>query len=180
MNYKDLGFTTNKQTKAVFFGQDNQINVLQYLPIDEKIDLIEIALQKSEEDGIYNEMKLDMYFHLNLIYCYSDIVFDAEDRADESKLYDELLTNDVVDRIVEAIPDSEYDFLMDYLTTMKEANMAYKNSAAAVLQSVVRDLPKNAAAAAQIVNSFDPDKYSEVVAFAEQANANRPISVVKD
>ena len=44
------------------------IEVLKYLPIEDKYDLIMITLQKAEEDGIYNDIKLDMYFHLNLVY----------------------------------------------------------------------------------------------------------------
>ena len=58
-----------------FDFKGNEIEVLQYLPAADKYDFIMLTLQKSEEDGIYNENKLDMYFHLHLIYMYTNISF---------------------------------------------------------------------------------------------------------
>ena len=50
-------------TSVDTFDFNNQtIEVLKYLPIEDKYDLIMITLQKAEEDGIYNDIKLDMYF----------------------------------------------------------------------------------------------------------------------
>jgi len=51
----------------------------------------------------------------------------------------------------------------------------YKNSAAGVLKHIVTDLPKNAAAAKEIVDSFDPSQYQAVVDFATAANGGRNI-----
>ena len=58
---------------------------------------------------------------------------------------------------------------------MQEANENYRHSAAALLQTFIQDMPKNAAAAAEIVNNFDKEKYKNVVDFAKSANGNRPI-----
>ena len=52
-----------------------KIEVQQYLPIEDKIDLVQIALQMSEEDGIYNEALLDMYFNLYIVFLYTNISF---------------------------------------------------------------------------------------------------------
>ena len=63
-------------TSVDTFDFNNQtIEVLKYLPIEDKYDLIMITLQKAEEDGIYNDIKLDMYFHLNLVYMYTNLSF---------------------------------------------------------------------------------------------------------
>ena len=51
----------------------------------------------------------------------------------------------------------------------------YKNTAGAVIQSFINDLPKNAEIASNIVDSFDKDKYKEVIEFAKYANAGRNI-----
>ena len=53
MKYTDLGLKIDKSTSKVKVG-DKDVEVLNYLPMEDKIDLIQIALQKSEEDGIYN------------------------------------------------------------------------------------------------------------------------------
>lgn len=174
MQYKDFNFKVNKEVNVVRIN-DKEIQVLQYLPINDKIDLIQVALQKSEENGVYNEMKLEAYFNLNLIYLYTNLEFDEEDREDELELYDELETNDVFTTVIGALPDEEYDMLINFLQLTKANREEYKISAAALLQSVIQDLPKNAAAAKDIVDNFDPNKYSEVVNFAKNANVGRPI-----
>jgi len=40
-----------------------------------------------------------------------------------------------------------------------------------VLQTIVQDLPKNAAAAAEIVNSWTPEQFDQVKRLAQMANA---------
>ena len=180
MEYQSLKFKDNYLTDTESFkyrnlaGEDYQIEVKKYLPASDKVDLIQIALQKAEEDGIYNDIKLDVYFHLNIIYLYTNIEFSAEDREDEMKLYDILQTNDIIDQVV-AIMGDEYGVLKDYLDIAKADNLTYKNTAAAVLTRIVQDLPKNAATAKEIIDSFDPNKYQEVVNFATAANGGRNI-----
>ena len=53
--------------------------------------------------------------------------------------------------------------------------MNYRTTAGAVIQSLINDLPKNAEAAAKIVDSFNPEKYEQVMQFAEAANGGRPL-----
>ena len=178
MQYKDLKLKTKEDT-VIARVNNIDIEVLQYLPILDKIDLIQIALQKSEENGIYNEMKLDMYFHLYIIYMYTNLEFSDEDRLDEATLYDELNSNDIIIGVLGALDDNEYNTLLDYLTKMKFANVTYRHSAAAVIQTIIQDLPKNMSAAAEIMESFDAEKYKEVASFAEAANAGRPISTIQ-
>jgi hypothetical protein len=96
---------------------------------------------------------------LNIIYLYTDIDFSAEDREDEMKLYDILEHNDIIDQVIAAIGEDEYTTLEDYLFEMKSNYLTYKNTAAAVLNKIIQDLPKNAAAAKEIMDSFDPEKY---------------------
>lgn len=177
MNYKDLGLRLNTDTYFIDV-QGNRINIKKYLPINDKKDLIEITLQKAEQtDGTYNEILIDMYFNLYLVYLYSDIVFSDEDREDEMRLYDELESSGLLERIVDKIPDSEYNILIKYLEDMEKSSLSYKHSAAAMVQKLIVDLPKNAEAAAKIVQDFDPEKYKEVVSFAQHANNNRPIPI---
>ena len=172
MQYKDLNLKTNQETKKVS-GLD--IQVLQYLPIQDKIDLIDIALQKAERDGVYNEMRLEMYFNLYIVYLYTDIVFDEEDRADEFTLYNELESNNVISKVIATIPEEEYDNLFDTLQIVKKNNTKYKNSVASVLNSFIKDLPKNAESAMNIMQNFNPNDYQEIQNFAKKANADRPI-----
>lgn len=173
IQFNQLNFTNIKSTVINF--QQKEIQVKQYLPILDKIDLVQIALQKAQEDGIYNDMKLEVFFHMNIIYLYTNIEFNEKDREDEFVLYDKFESSGLLDEIVAAI-GGEYDTLYDYVTIMKKEKLDYSNTAAAVLRSIIQDLPKNAAAAAEIVNSFDPSQYQAVVDFATAANGGRNIN----
>lgn len=175
MKYSDLNLKTKTETSIVKIDDNTEIEVLQYLPIEDKIDLIQIALQKSLENGIYNEIKLDMYFNLYIVYMYSNLEFTDEEKEDEFKLYNELQSNDIIVHVIAGMEDGEYDCLLDYLKSMQESNEIYRTSAAALLQTFIQDMPKNAAAAANIVENFDENKYKRVIDFAKSANGNRPI-----
>lgn len=177
MNFKDLNLKKDYLTNtSILKINEQQIEVKQYLPIADKNDLIEIALQKAEEDGLYNEILLDVYFHLNIIYLYTDIEFSEEDREDEMQLYDLLETNGIITEVLAHMGEGEYQNLRELLITMRDLHMKYSNSAAAVLQRIITDLPKNAAAAQQIVNNFNPEQYQAVVDFATAANGGRNIN----
>jgi len=176
MNYKDLNLSIKDKTNQVVVNDDVTIEIKQYLPIEDKIDLVQIALQKALEGNIYNEMKLDMYFNLYLVYMYSNIEFSEEDRVDEFKLYDELESNDIIAHVIAGMEESEYNYLFKMISILKLTDQKYRNSAAAMVQSVIQDLPGNAAAAVEIMDKFDPNKYKEIETFVEAANAGRPIS----
>lgn len=167
--------TTLKEYKEIKLDSLN-IKVLQYLPISDKIDIIQIALQKSEQNGIYNELLLDMYFHLHIVFCYTDLEFSEEDLNDLMSLYDRLESHGFIDQVIDAMNDDEYNILVKYLDIMKNENLKYKNTAAAVLSRIIQDLPKNAEAAKEIMDQFDPEKYQEVINFAAAANGGRNIN----
>jgi len=96
------------------------------------------------------------------------------------ELYDILDRNDIIDQVIAAIGEDEYNDLRSKLDEMKIESLTYKNTAAAVLSRIIQDLPKNAAAAKEIVDSFDPSKYQEVVDFATAANGGRNINTQLD
>ena len=175
MLYKDLNLKTQNQTRTISIqGQD--INVLQYLPVRDKNDLVQIALQSARENGVVNEIKLEVFFNLFIVYFYTDLVFSDEERSDPFQLYDELQSNGILTRILGALNEHEYGSLVDYLDEMRGSQDAHENSAAGVIRMFVQDLPKNASEAAELLKNVDLSKYEQVNKFAEAANGGRPIS----
>lgn len=174
ISYANLKLKVDKSVETFDFNE-NKIEVLKYLPIEDKRDLVEITLQKAEENGIYNPVLLDMYFHLHLVYMYTNLSFTEKQKENEAKIYDALACNGFFDKFFEVLPEDEYENLMDYIEDIMEDVLTYKNTAGAVLQSVIQDLPRNAQAAADIVKSFDPNKYQAVIDFATAANGGRNI-----
>lgn len=175
VSYANLKLKTNTEVNTFEF-QGQTIEVLKYLPIEDKYDLVMIALQKAEQDGIYNPILLDMYFHLYLIYMYTNISFTEKQKDNEPHLFDTLASNGLLAKFLDTIEVSEYEDLMLYMDELMETNLYYKSTAGAVLRAVIQDLPKNAQAAADLVESFDPEQYQNVLDFVTAANGGRNIN----
>lgn len=176
VSYANMKLKVDKITSTFDF-EGNKIEVLNYLPIEDKYDLVMITLQKAEENGIYNPLKLDIYFHLHLVYMYTNLSFTDKQKEDELKLYDCLKSSGFIYQFMNALDDDEYNYLFEMMQDTVNDYMNYRNTAGAVLQSIIQDLPRNAQAAADIVDSFDKEKFKAVVDFAEAANGGRPITV---
>lgn len=176
MNFNSLNLQLPSTTVQAELQNGSKINVKQYLPISDKIDLIEIAIQKATENGVINDIKLDTYFHLNVMYLYTDIEFSDEDKEDELALFDLLDSNHVITSVILAMNEDEYKCLIDYLEQEKKNIMKYKNSAAGVLRGIIQDLPTSAAAAKEILDTFDPERFKQVINFATAANGGRNIN----
>lgn len=179
MNFNELQLKKNQAEKILKIN-DKEIKIKQYLPISEKLDIVEIALQESkEQDGLYNEAKLDVFFNLNIVYSYTDLIFTQQEYQNPLELYDILQSNNIFELVINEIDDTEYNSLLSYLNEVKNSMITYKYSAAGLIQTIIQDLPKNAAEAAQIVENFNPEKYQEVINFAKAANNNQPIPITK-
>lgn len=175
VSYTNMKLKVNTQVNTFQFG-DQTIEVLKYLPAQDKYDLIMVALQKSFENGIYNAFKLNIYFELYLVYMYTNISFTEKQKENELKLYDSLKSNGFFEKFLAAMPEQEYDELITTIDEIKTTKMEYGNSIGAVVSELINNLPQNAEAAAKIVQSFNPDQYKAVVDFARAANGGRDIN----
>lgn len=174
ISYANMKLKVNNEIKTFDFN-GNKIEVLSYLPIEDKFDLVMITLQQSLVNEIYNSVKLEMHFNLNLVYMYTNISFTDKQKEDEEKIYNVLKTNGFFDKLLEVIPDDEYSELLGYIEEQIEKDMKYNLSTASIIRNIVNDLPAQAQAAMDIVNNFDQNKFQAVVDFAKAANGNRPI-----
>ena len=176
MNYTDLNIHLNKDVKSFEVYPNTIINVLQYLPIEDKNDIIQMTLQNSEENGIYNLLKVDMYFSLYITYLYTDIQFTNNEKDDPIKLYDELNSMGIIDAIINAMNPDEYSHLREILDETINQKLEYRNTIASVVNNFIENLAPNAERAADIINTFNPETFQRVIEFATAANGNRPIN----
>jgi hypothetical protein len=116
-----------------------------------------------------------MFLELYTVYLYTDLEFDEDDKLDETMLYNLLKGNGILDAIINAIPDEEWNELnmmyYDYLAKKEK----HRGSIAGVINSFIENLAPNAESAAQIINNFNPEMFQNVIQFAQAANGNRPI-----
>ena len=110
---------------------------------------------------------------------YTNLSFTDKQKEDEAKLYDVLRSNGFFEALLPVMSENEYQELFNYINEVMNMSLNYKNTAGAVLQALIQDLPKNAQMAADIVNSFDKNKYQAVVDFATAANGGRNINTNK-
>ena len=174
VTYAGMKLKVNEDVKTIDVN-GNSIEVLQYLPVDDKYSLINITLQKAKEGAIYNPLKKDMFFHLHLIYMYTNISFTDKQREDESKLYDTLVSNGVLDKVIEAIPENEFNLLYSYLNDQEQEILKFRNTVGGALTEIIQNLPIQAEEMQKIVDNFDPQKFQNVLDFAKAANGGRDI-----
>ena len=166
VTFASLKLKIKDEVKKVTIA-DKEVEVKQYLPASDKYDLIMISLQEAKENGIYNDFKIDVLLHLNMVFMYTNLSFTDKQREDLFNLYDILESNDVINTVIQAIPQEEIQTVYNCVNKIMRDSMIYENSAAGVVNTVITQMPVNAAAAAEIVDNFNPEKYSEVMNFAK-------------
>lgn len=176
MTYSDFNLSINTDTHSFSILPGQDINVLQYLPIEDKNDIIQVALQKAEENGIYNLLKLRMFYNLYIVYMYTDIDFANDEKDNPVQLYDELCSNGIIDAVLRAMNPDERAYLEEVLMDTMATKLEYRSTIASVINSFIENLPVNANAAKDIIEKFNPEDFQQVLNFAKAANGNRPIN----
>lgn len=138
INFKEIDFdkSINKENKVINFN-GSEIQIVNYLSANDKYDLVMVTLQKSLENNIYNSFKINMYFDLYIIYMYTNIVFDNEDRLDEAALYDTLKRSGLIDKVKAEIDSNELAELENYININKINMEEYLNSFGGFLTNTI-------------------------------------------
>ena len=136
-----------------------EVEVKQYLPVAEKLELIANVLNNSADDNNFaNPVKTYVLSHLEIIYAYTNLSFTDKQKEDPAKLYDILETNRIIDSIILALPPSEYDNLIEDITSTIDAYYKYKNSALGILEAATTDYKNLDLEASDIQKKIaDPD-----------------------
>ena len=175
MKFDDLKLTKSDKVVSIKIN-DKEVSVKQYLPISDKIDLVQIALQQSLEDGVYNDGLLTAYFNTYLVMFYSDLEFTDEQKEDILSIFDILDSTNSLGMILSAIPKKEIEDVTEMLNNQQKSNVIYKQSAAYLIGQFINALPEQMEKVGEIINDFDPSKYQAVVDFATAANGGRNIN----
>lgn len=116
------------------------IEVKQYLPVEEKLEIIERVLRYSADDNNFaNPVKLEVFLDLEIMYNYTNISFTDAQKKDPDKLYDLLEENGVIVEVISAIPEKEYNYLIDSAMEIIENFYKYRNSALGIMEQITAD-----------------------------------------
>lgn len=169
INYKEIDFnkSINTTNKIINFN-DCQIEIVNYLSTKDKYDLIMTTLNKSFENNIYNNFKMDLMFELNVIYSYTNIIFDEQDRFDEADLYDTLKRSGLVDMVLAEIPSDELQYLKSCIDTLSKTIIQYRNTFGSVFSAFVEELPSNIDKAKGVMESIDLEKVQQLTGIMKE------------
>ena len=112
VNFDELNLSVQDKSKNVIIN-GQKVEVRQYLPIEDKINLIQIILQQGTVDGIFDEGILEALFYVYTIMYYTDLEFTDEQKQKPLEIYDILITNNTLDVILAEIPEDEFVDLME-------------------------------------------------------------------
>ena len=137
--FTKLGLKKKDEVKTVNVN-NNVIEVKQYLSINDKLEMIgRMINQSADANNFSNPVKLDMFTSLEIIFTYTNLSFTEKQKEDLVKLYDLLEENGIFDIIIQAIPQVEYNSIIDAVQSCSEAIYTYKNSVMGILEDVVAD-----------------------------------------
>ena len=160
VSYTKLGLNRDLLNSYIVVEHNEQsIEVRQYLPVNEKLELISNVINKSaDQNNFANPVKLEVFAMLEMLYAYTNINFTEKQKEDEIKLYDYFISSGLWDNIKEAIPESEFCSIMSGIFRCAEAVYTYRNSLMGMLESIGQDYSALDLDATEIQNKLkDPE-----------------------
>jgi hypothetical protein len=130
-------------TQSYSFGEET-IEVEQYLPLNDKITLIENVIELAgDEVGFFNIVKLEAYYRIYMIKNYTNITFTEKQMEDITKLYDLIELNGVWKAIESMIPEKERTYIWNNILELAQRITDYNNSVLGILKTVGQDYGEN-------------------------------------
>ena len=139
---------------------EQEIEVLQYLPINDKLALAERVLNMTLDDtGFLNPVRLEVYTYLEIIRTYTNISITDKMMENAPKTYDLLEMNNILISIVNAIPEEEYNALIGMIEDSAEHTVKYLTSFVGMMKTVSQDYDATKINVDEIMNTLDnPEK----------------------
>ena len=124
----------NKNNEPIIF------EVKTYLPLKDKIELVQNVVNQSiDENGFYNPMRVDLFLTLEFIYAYTNLNFTDKMKEDSFKLYDLLVSTDIINEVIKATDEREYVKIKNDVYSVIENIYKYRNSVLGILDTVKND-----------------------------------------
>ena len=136
--FTKLGLKPNIEVKT-FTYNDQEIEVKQYLPIQEKLELVGDVVNSvlaTDSNKFSNLMKLNMFLSLNIVFKYTNITFTEKQKEDLPKLYDLLAGSGFLKAMEECFDVSEMSSLNRTVREALDGIHEYKNSAYGILETI--------------------------------------------
>ena len=150
-----------KNTNLIQLNWNDQIiEIKEYLPIQEKLDLIgRIVNQSLDDNNFVNPARLQIFMTLEIFYTYTNINFTDKQKEDFLGLYDLLISSGLYEEILKKLYEvGEFQIINNTCQAVIDEIYKYKNSALGILQAVSADYNNL---------NLDADKLKEKIANKE-------------
>lgn len=163
-----VGFNKLSLTKNVeqvdFMWKGQKIEVIQYLPLEKKLEVISNVINESVDlKGYYAPYRLDLFMTIAIVQNYTNITFTEKQQEDLGKLYDLLIGSGIYNEIKNRIPVSEIDYLQVNIEKTIHSIYEYKNSALGIMDAIAKDYKDINFDATQIQQALESGKGLETV-----------------
>lgn len=142
-SFAKLNLKINDGIETIVYNNSKEnitIEIIKYLPIEEKINLINNVINNSVDDNdFYNPIRLEIFKTLEIIYKYTNLNFTDKMKENPFKLYDILVSSKLYQKILEIIPKEELEYIHETIETTIKNIYDYKNSAAGILHLISSD-----------------------------------------
>lgn len=140
VGFTKLGLKVNQEIKTIEFNGQT-IEVKQYLPVNDKLELISNVINNSHDDNnnFANPVKVSVFTTLEIFYAYTNINFTEKQKEDPTKLYDMLFSSGLVTAVINAIPEAEYHEVLCGVSDSIDAVYTYQNSVMGILDTISTD-----------------------------------------
>ena len=137
--FTKLSLSKNQEVKIVEFNSQD-IEVKQYLPVNDKFEVISNIINRSADDNNFaNPLKVEIFTALEIISAYTNISFTEKQKEDPSKLFDLIVSSGLYKEIICAIPHTEIESLQCYINSTIDAVYKYRNSIMGLLENITTD-----------------------------------------
>lgn len=173
--FSNLKIKPKNELEVIHYG-DIDIEVVKYLHSEDKNIFIDMTIQRATRNGIIYPFLINVYFNLHLIYLYTNITFTEKQRENEFYLYDSFVESGLLNKVYEAIPQSELNTLNkaidDTIDTIRKHQRSFEHIGE-VIKNATNDLPEKMEQTVALLNSVKPENFQmaqEFVALAKDSN----------
>ena len=134
--FSKLGLKNNNQVVNINYNEQT-IEVKQYIAVNDKLKQISDIINNTvDEHSFCNPVKVKVYLLIGIVENYTNISFTEKQKEDIVKLYDLIQSNGLFDKILTAIPDEEFNDLLNSTWDSIDAIYTYNNSAMGVIENI--------------------------------------------
>ncbi len=139
-SFTKLGLKKNTNVITLSWN-DQTIEIKEYLPIEEKANIIERIINQSIDDKNFaSPCRIELYTTLEIIFAYTNINFTDKQKENVQELYDLLIGNGLWQAIVQELQKfTDYNYIITNVQATINEVYKYKNSILGILDAVNQD-----------------------------------------